>query len=323
MDDFHYSTLVRDSISVLMPVRNGVAFIEEVFSFCETMLDDDDELIIVEDNSTDLTPKKLLETFGQLKNVRILKNPGVGLVDALNYGLAAARHSWVARMDIDDIYHVDRLNVQRSLISERAVAIFSDYSFIDSTGTSMGTIPSAIFHPFVYISLIASQRTPHPSVLFHKESVLKVGGYQKEDFPAEDVSLWFRLGEIGELISAPQVLLNYRLNGASISIVRRQEMILSLRRVLARTRMNPEIWNSALINLKFVMNEYNKFENSKIRKLLLLKEMFTWVRRDSLDGKRWILFYFLKLLLIPSTWVALFKIMSDRRKRNTHRQILS
>ena len=38
--------------------------------------------------------------------------------------------------------------------------------------------------------------------------------YLKQDFPIEDIALWFRLAQFGQLISVPEILLDYRISNS-------------------------------------------------------------------------------------------------------------
>ena len=56
----------------------------------------------------------------------------------------------------------------------------------------------------------------HPSVMFHRERVLKLGGYQEGMWPVEDVDLWTRMAEAGEdLRVLPIPLTRYRIHSTS------------------------------------------------------------------------------------------------------------
>jgi hypothetical protein len=57
----------------------------------------------------------------------------------------------------------------------------------------------------------------HPTALFRAEPVRRIGAYRPWAFPAEDLDLWLRLGEVGELDNLDQCVLKYRLHPCSIS----------------------------------------------------------------------------------------------------------
>jgi hypothetical protein len=59
----------------------------------------------------------------------------------------------------------------------------------------------------------------HPSVMFRKEEMLKVGGYQGGETAehCEDFNLWMRLADVGQFAAVPRVILRYRINPDSIT----------------------------------------------------------------------------------------------------------
>lgn len=212
-------------VSALLPSKNGERYLSRLIPRILLMLEENDELLVVNDGSTDNSSLVLANLASNDTRIRIVTTEGVGLVAALNLGISEAKNPWVARFDVDDEYPLDRINLQRELIEADVAAIFSDYSFITSSGVPLGTLSSAITSNPTKLSLVSSQRTPHPVVLLNRASVLAVGGYRVEDFPAEDLSLWFRIMERGKFLSVPKVLLNYRLSGSSISSSNRREQL--------------------------------------------------------------------------------------------------
>lgn len=213
------------SISALLPSRNGEKYLSRLVPQILAMLRENDELLVVNDGSTDNSALVLADQAASDGRLRILTTEGVGLVAALNLGITKAKNPWIARFDVDDEYLPDRLNLQRQLIGSDVAVIFSDYSFISSTGVWLGTVPSAITSSQTKLSLVTSQRTPHPVALLNRASALSVGGYRPEDFPAEDLGLWLRMVEMGKFLSVPAVLLNYRLTGGSISSSNRRDQL--------------------------------------------------------------------------------------------------
>jgi len=207
----------EDAISALLPVKNGQIFLEDLLPSILAMLTSGDELIVVNDGSSD-NSRELIEQF-QLKDDRVvLKNtPGVGLVSALNLAVETAKNKWVARFDVDDQYLSSRIQEQRRYLSENVAVIFSDYEFISEKRRSLGYVYSAVFPVPTALSLVSSQRTAHPSALINREMLVMAGGYRLQDFPAEDLALWLRLSKFGRVISVPLPLLRYTLSGNSIS----------------------------------------------------------------------------------------------------------
>ena len=219
-------TKASNALTVLLPVKNGEKYIHKSLECIVANASSEDEILIINDGSSDKSELILKSWAIKDSRINIINNHGRGLVNALNLGLNESNKNWIARFDVDDIYPNYRLQKQRSIIGKDVSAIFCDYSLWSSKIRNVGVIPSAVVSQAVSLSLINSQRTPHPGVLYNKEAVLSVGGYRNEDFPAEDLSLWLRLSKIGKLVSVPEILLNYRISKTSITGLRRQEALM-------------------------------------------------------------------------------------------------
>jgi glycosyltransferase involved in cell wall biosynthesis len=216
----------RIAFSYLIPVRNGMAFLPQLRNVVDKIsFNTNDEIVIINDGSTDGTDKFLSQWCLSNPALKVLNNTSAGLVSALNLGISASSRDWIARFDVDDVYSLERLNVQADAIQNDVAAIFSDYCISTERGTRVSSIKTAISSEATRISLIHNRRTPHPGVVFNKEAVLSVGGYRLEDFPCEDLSLWLRLSKSHRITTVPQELLKYRINRGSISSTQRVRML--------------------------------------------------------------------------------------------------
>lgn len=205
-------------VTLLLPVRNGEKFLVGCLDQIEKMAREGDEILVLNDGSTDKT-LEILESWETSKcDFRVISTKGVGLVEVLNIGIAESKRDWIARVDVDDFYDQDRLRIQTSLIRDNVVAVFSDYTIVSASNSSLGTVPSGLTPTIVKLSLISGNRTAHPIVLFRKQTALMVDGYNVHEFPAEDLGLWMRMSKHGDLISSSRNLLRYRLNPKSITL---------------------------------------------------------------------------------------------------------
>lgn len=207
----------RECITAIIPVRNGAFYLPNFLKNVIDICSDTDEILFVEDHSTDETLAMLHAYSGQYSNIKVVRAEKPGLVNALNQGVAESSNEWLARFDCDDKYARTRLETQAKMISQNVVCVFSDYKISDPNGRDFGFIPSPVDPLPTRLSLITNLRTPHPIALMRKSAVLQVGGYNTSDFPAEDLSLWLRLSRVGELVSSPDTLLTYSLHNNSIT----------------------------------------------------------------------------------------------------------
>ncbi len=102
-----------DALSIVLPVFNEAAVIEQVISGIAAYAASRHiqiEIIAVNDGSTDTTSMVLGQISRSLSNVRVVlhaKNGGYGA--ALRSGIKAAQYPWVLLMDSDGQMHIDSL----------------------------------------------------------------------------------------------------------------------------------------------------------------------------------------------------------------------
>src|SRR5690242_11942220 len=92
--------------SVIVPVRNGVRFIREGIDSALQQLAPDDEIVVIDDASTDGTLSVLNRM--QDRRIRVLAGSGRGVSSARNIGLAAASGTFIAFLDHDDLWPPER-----------------------------------------------------------------------------------------------------------------------------------------------------------------------------------------------------------------------
>lgn len=89
-------------ISVIIPIKNGAAFIADTLGELSA-LNALCEVIVVNDGSTDETAAIIAEFSARDSRIRLVDNPGVGKVQALNHGFALATGTVIKCIDGDDV----------------------------------------------------------------------------------------------------------------------------------------------------------------------------------------------------------------------------
>lgn len=205
-----------EPLSVLMPVRNGAGTIGFALQDVLDGIAENDEVLVVNDGSEDGTADLLRSAAASDSRVRVVETGGLGLVGALNLGLNEASHRIVARADADDRYSRDRFERQRVAMAGNVALVTGDYT-VTAGGVAVGDIPCALTEPFVAASLIHPQRIPHPGVMYDKGAVIAAGGYIQDEFPAEDLGLWLRLGSLGRMVGVPHRTVLWTMSRTSIT----------------------------------------------------------------------------------------------------------
>ena len=207
-------------VSIILPFYNARKYIGECLKSVVAQSFKEWELIAVDDHSSD-DSTDIVRSFSRPgRPIKIVSNPGQGIVDALNHGIEHSQGSLIARIDADDIMTENRLSVQVGHLSENPhigmVASLVNhfppalekkrkgYSlYVDWTNRLL-TQEDHFFNRFV------DSPVAHPSVMFRRELIHLHGSYKNGPFP-EDYELWLRWMEGGVKIEkTPEVLLHWR-----------------------------------------------------------------------------------------------------------------
>ncbi|MCB1170442.1 MAG: glycosyltransferase family 2 protein [Leptospiraceae bacterium] len=98
--------------SIIIPFKDAASTIKECLQSIQEQTEPDFEALLIDDGSSDKGPGLVSEVAQQDGRIRLLANPGKGLVSALNFGLQQAVGQALFRMDADDIMHARRLEMQ-------------------------------------------------------------------------------------------------------------------------------------------------------------------------------------------------------------------
>ena len=126
-----------EPVSVVIPTYQRATLLPETLTSVVAGLADDDEIIVVDDASTDSTAAVVGDMGAPWRGrVRYISLPKVGAGRAFNAGIAAARHDLVAFADSDDLWLPYRLALERPLMaSERSLAYcFSNFAQLTKDG---------------------------------------------------------------------------------------------------------------------------------------------------------------------------------------------
>lgn len=207
-------------LSVLMPVYNAEKYIQAAVESILQQTFTNFEFIIINDGSTDNTKKILQKYADKDKRIHLISRDNRGLVHTLNEGISLASAPLIARMDADDIavptrFHqqVDYLNNNSDVVCVGGHAIIIDDR--DRPLTELA-VPKNDFE-IQQLLLKGHASVFHPAVMYRKQAVQQAGLYRKEFYPAEDLDLWLRLGELGKFANLEIAVIKYRFLSNSIS----------------------------------------------------------------------------------------------------------
>jgi glycosyltransferase involved in cell wall biosynthesis len=199
-------------VTVVIPTRNRSGLLPTGLASALAQVDVDLEVIVVDDASTDDTPDVLAAVDDpRLHVIRFATHSGV--TRARNAGLGAARGSWVAFLDDDDIWAPWKLRWQLDAAGQSTANAFvygAAVTIDDSHGIiRYGTPPDPAT---LATSLLVSNVIPGgcSNVIARTTLAQRLGGFDERLSQLGDRDLWIRMAHAGEPIACPYIVVAYR-----------------------------------------------------------------------------------------------------------------
>ena len=132
-----------ESLSVVIPTYNRASLAARAIASVLISLVPGDEIIVVDDGSTDGTAE-VVKAFG--KPVRYHRIDNAGPSAARNAGIRLALGKFVAFLDSDDVWISGKLELQRNLLAARPDILFcfSDYAARYPSGEERHRVKSSV-----------------------------------------------------------------------------------------------------------------------------------------------------------------------------------
>jgi len=203
-------------VSVLIPTyNNNLHYLQLALTSILQQTFTDFEMLLVDDGNKPECIQYMQELEQKDARVHLLQRNGKdGLPGALNYGLQAARGKIIARMDADDVALPERFQKQIAYLQAHPEVdvLGTNMRVIDSDGKVIGALVKHSEPDEVKRNAYWKSPVAHPSVMFKKDKILSVGGYNVNFKMAEDLDLWLRALKHGIVIaSLPDFLMQYRI----------------------------------------------------------------------------------------------------------------
>lgn len=231
-------------LSVVLPVHDGMPYVEESIRSILAQSFADFELVIGDDGSKDGTPETLARLASEDPRIRVVRRAQPsGLARAANWVAREARAPLLAIAHADDRSHPGRLAAQmQALRADEGLALVGTlWTGIDDTG--------GVVRPPDYWRLLVGgpfAAFSHSSIMFRRAAFERVGGYRSVADYWEDLDLYYRIAAVGRIAVLPFPYSVVRLSPASTMVRDRQERVekridLMLRTAAAvRAGLSPE-----------------------------------------------------------------------------------
>ena len=237
---------MKPLVSVVLPVRNGGAFLGQAAASILRQTYGNLELLVVDDHSTDSAVSALDKCDPRLK---IFNSNGHGVVNAFNSGFTHSRGKFIARMDADDISLNRRLECQLDYLDRHpsvdiagsCVEIFSENGIQGGLERYQSWLNSVREPEQVHKQIFIESPLPNPGVMFRRAALEQLGGYRNNGWP-EDYDLFLRADAANMRMGKPEpVLLRWREHENRLthtdSLYRREQFMRAKTHFLVRHRL--------------------------------------------------------------------------------------
>jgi len=106
-----------------MPCKNAALYLKECLESIRNQSWPEWELIVIDDASSDHS-FDILKSFSRIDSrIKVLKNRGEGIIDALEMGFESSKGAWIHRMDADDVMPREKLEILFQTLEGRKDAV--------------------------------------------------------------------------------------------------------------------------------------------------------------------------------------------------------
>jgi glycosyltransferase involved in cell wall biosynthesis len=216
-------------IAVIITTYNQARFLEESIQSCLRQSRPLDEIIVVDDGSAD-DPASVVVRH---PNVRLITQYNCGLAAARNAGFAASKSDYITFLDADDRLLSEALEIGERMLMRHpeAVLAYGAYRFINAAGEIISgkNYVARLDEPYLQFLRIGNFIGMHATVIYRRERLAAVNGFNETMLACEDYELFIRLSKTGQMVSHDNVIAEYRMHNDNMSKNRTMMLAAALR----------------------------------------------------------------------------------------------
>lgn len=271
-------------VSVVIPAHNAAETLDETLRSVRSQTNQELEIIVVDDGSTDCTAA-IAERHAVVDGrVRVIRQDNAGVAAARNAGWRSAASDLIAFVDADDLWaptKIERQVAALGLGGDRVGLVYCWVAFVNPAGYVIAPCRSGHHTgnviPLIFVNnMVVSGSTP----LIRRQALIDAGGYDSGLRAAgaegcEDHLTCCRVAAKYHFACVPEYLVGYRISGSSMSSSR-QRMLRSW--LIVRDEMAaryPEHRNALALGLRrygrgLFINALRHGQVRQVRDLLFL-----------------------------------------------------
>jgi glycosyltransferase involved in cell wall biosynthesis len=208
----------QPTVSVIIPTRNAREYVADAVRSVLDQPGVDLDVIVIDDGSTDGSAD-IVRALNDSR-VGIIPGPRAGISAAMNAGIEAARGTFLARCDADDLYPAGRLTKQLAWLVSNPdfAAVCGSFRTITAKGRPVSDLNCGATATEITDELRrGATRTHLCTFLFRTDALRATGGFRAWFVTAEDIDLQLRFGQANRVWYDPTPAYAYRLHGSSIT----------------------------------------------------------------------------------------------------------
>jgi glycosyltransferase involved in cell wall biosynthesis len=203
---------MNTGISILIPLYNGIEFLEETLNSVVSQTHTTWEVIVginghPNDSDVEKQAVKLLEKYHEF-DMKVIYYNTRGKSETLNNMINDIKYDYIALLDADDLWLPEKLEKQIPLLKSYDVVGTNCQYFGDKTG-----FPGVPFGNLKNVNFFSTNPIINSSVIIHKQNAK----WDKDELRGiEDYDLWFRLHFEGKsFYNIEDVLCRHRIHKSS------------------------------------------------------------------------------------------------------------
>lgn len=221
--------MIESRVSAVITAYNSAAFIADAIRSVLKQTRAVDEIVVVDDGSTDPI-RQVLDEFAK-EGIKYIQQPHRGAGAARNRGIRETSGEYIAFLDADDIWLEDKTRLQLDyLAAHPQAALVSGYAHWWNTARDIVRIRGRILPNQ---KILRREITVHniigksSMVMLRRSALNEVGTFSETIRWGQDWDLWQRLIERCDAGFIPEVVAVYRWHQGNLSHIRKWERILS------------------------------------------------------------------------------------------------
>jgi len=201
--------ILYNMISILMPIYNGIEFINESVSSIIIQTFNEWELIIgINGHPPDSDVFKDAKRYETIdKRIKVVDLfPIKGKANSLNKMVELCKYNYIALLDVDDIWHYKKLEIQTKFII--------NYDVVGSNCVWFGDIDGVV--PKIPVYDISNFNFAEVNPIINSSSIIKKQLCHWNENGVEDYDMWIRLRKLNKrFYNCPEILVKHRIHKQS------------------------------------------------------------------------------------------------------------